>query len=586
MKIDLSCPVENRGVTVKTNSTTGEPYALFRLFNLSDRVVSGVKFTARAYDAYGKELGSIPVELTELDGQPKSPFAVNKGVSLAEVSEAKHVVADINEVTFDDGEVYVVSEENMTEINYIQPEYDEVTRLKSVAGADAACYAQDPGPYWLCICARPNKQEDTVCIRCGRDKQTSLSKYSSHDRISKAIEEKRLEEERAELERMAEEARQKELKKQKLMKKLTIAVCCIVGAAILAAAGWLIYGFAVTKIADGKAADGDYYAAYNMYKSVGSKHIASVTEKVKGNSFANLIQSGILTADEENIYYVNNQMNIMKENKNTGEKTSLGDAQGLNLCISGDWLYFIDPSTSELSRVKTDGSIMEGVTDEQISFYTTVGSDLYYLAADSDAEQTMDKAQQSAMALYRMDTESKKVKKISTAPFYSIEFYKGKIYYINSDDHKLYCMNANGKNTQLIVDQEMYGFAFADGKIYYSDGTMAEQETMPALTLEIASLDGTHLETAVTDKKVGLLASANNRIYFTNYDDAVLYQMDIDTKEVTSAPISDFNVFNVADGYIHYMSIAGEMIKLKADGSAQENMGVLDPTGGATATAE
>ena len=48
MRIDLSCPVENRGVTVKTNSTTNEPYALFRLFNLSEKVVDSVKFVARA----------------------------------------------------------------------------------------------------------------------------------------------------------------------------------------------------------------------------------------------------------------------------------------------------------------------------------------------------------------------------------------------------------------------------------------------------------------------------------------------------------------------------------------------------------
>ena len=110
MKIDLLCPAESRGVTVKTNSSTGEPYALFRLFNLSDKVIDSIKFTARAYDAYGKELGSIPIELNELDGQPKSPFAVNKGVSLAEISEARHVVADINEVIFADGEVYTVTE--------------------------------------------------------------------------------------------------------------------------------------------------------------------------------------------------------------------------------------------------------------------------------------------------------------------------------------------------------------------------------------------------------------------------------------------------------------------------------------------
>lgn len=591
MRIDLSCPVENRGVTVKTNSATNEPYALFKLFNLSEKVVLGVKFTARAYDAYGKELGSIPVELTDLDGQPKSPFAINKGVSLSEISEAKHVVADITEVTFSDGEVYTVSEENMTEINYIQPEYDEVTRLKSVAGSDAACYAQDPGPYWICVCGRANKQEDTVCVRCARDKQTSLNKFSSHDKINKAIEEKRVAEEQAEQERLAEEARQKEMKKKKMLKTAAVAACCVVCAAVLIAAGRFIYGFAVTKIADGKAQEGKYLEAYQMYRSVNSKNIGNVSEKVKGNSFSNLIQSGILTADEENLYYIDNKMMLVKENKNTGEKTQLGESQGVNLCISGEWLYFMDPNSGELNRIKTDGSITESVTAEQISFYITIGNDLYYLAQDADAAQDITSAQQQqqqvSMALYRMDTESKKTTKISTASLYALDFYKGKIYYIDSDaDNQLFVMDANGKNVRTVVDQPVYGFAIYDDVIYYSNGNMQEGATMPDLTLESVSLTGENKQTLVSDKKVGLITALADGIYFTNYDDSFLYCLNPETKEVTQTPLTDFNVYNIADGYIYYMSTAGEMIKMKTDGSAVDNMGILDPTGGSSQTTE
>lgn len=585
MRIDLSCPAESRGVTVKTNSSTGEPYALFRLFNLSDKVIDSIKFTARAYDAYGKELGSIPVELNELEGQPKSPFAVNKGVSLSEISEARHVVADINEVVFADGEVYTVTEDNMTEVNYIQPEYEEVTRLKGVAGPDAACYAQDPGPYWLCVCSRPNKQEDSVCIRCGRDKQTSLNKYSSHDKINKAIEEKRLEEERAELERLAEEARQKELKRKKNVKIAAITGICVVCAAILAVVGWFIYSFAVTKIADGKAAEGNYIEAYEMYRSVNSKNIGNASEQAKGNSFANMIQSGILTADEENLYYVNSSMNIVKENKASGEKTTLGESQGVSLSISGEWLYFIDAMSGELCRVKTDGSITETVMDSAPMFYITVGNDLYYIAEDTDTAQVTDPTQQTQQqaqqALFLMDTETKKTEKISTAAIYSLEFYKGKIYYIDSaNEFKLYVMNADGKNARLLVDAPMYGFAICDDKIYYSNGTMANEEaTIPNLTLEVASLDGTAIETAVSGKKVSLITADSGKIYFTTYDDSVLYQMNTETKAVSATPISDFNVYNIADGYINYMSLGGEMFKVKADGSGAENMGSLNPAG-------
>lgn len=577
MLIDLSCPVENRGVTVKTNSTTNEPYALFRLFNLSDKVVTAVKFVARAYDAYGKELGAIPVEFTELEGQPKSPFAVNKGVSLADFAEAKHVVADISEVTFSDGEIYTVVAENMTEVNYIQPEYDEITRLKSAAGSDAACYAQDPGSYWLCVCGRPNKQEDTVCIRCGREKQMCLAKYSSHDKISKALEEKRLAEEAAEQERLAEEARQKELKQKKMLKNVVITLCCLVAAALLALIGFFSYRLIVTKIADGKAAKGEYFEAYEMYRRVGSSHIGNASEQVKGNSFSNLIQSGILTADEENIYYLNNELAIMKENKETGESARLGDAQGLNLCISGDWLYFTDPTDGTVNRIKTDGSITESVTDEQVPFYITIGNELYYLAEDEDAQQSTDATtQQASYALYRMDVNSKKTKKISAEQFYSLDFYKGKIYYIDGgQEQKLCSMDMNGKNIQVVVDQPTYGFIIADDVIYYTDGNVAEGAGMPNLTLEAMNLDGSNHETIVSDKAVGLLNLHPNGICFTTYDDDGLYLYNLESRQIETLPVESFNVCNIADGYISYMNANGEMVLMKPNGS-KVNMGALN----------
>lgn len=582
MRIDLSCPVENRGVTVKTNSTTNEPYALFRLFNLSEKVVDSVKFVARAYDAYGKELGAVPVELTGLEGQPKSPFAVNKGVSLADFAEAKHVTADIREVSFSDGEIYTVSDENMTEVNYIQPEYDEVTRLKSVAGSDAVCYAQDPGPYWLCVCGRPNKQEDAACIRCGREKQVCLAKYSSHDTINKSLEEKRQAEALAEQERLEEEARQKELKKKKTMKTLAVTACCVLCAALLALVGFLSYRLIVTKIADGKAAKGEYIEAYDMYRRVGSSHIGNASEKAKGNSFANLIQSGILTADEKNIYYVNNKLNIMMQNKESGASMQLGEDQGVSLCISGEWLYYLDPTSGALNRIKTDGSLTESVTDEQVSFYITIGNDLYYLGEDKDKSQDQSTTDsQYSIALYCMNMNSKKTSKVSAAQFYALDFYKGKIYYVDgADDHKLYVMDANGKNARLLIDQPVYGFAIANDVIYFSDGNMEDGASMPKLSLESVKLDGSDRETLVGDKTVGLITAQPGKIYFTSYDDESLHIYDTESKQTETCPVDEFNMCNIADGYISYLSVAGEMVLVAPDGN-KTNMGQLDISGSA-----
>jgi len=82
MRVDLFCPVENQGVTISTNSQTGEPYALFQLYNLSDRSISSLSFTAGVFDENGALLGEIPVSLEELSAEPKCRFAEDKAVSL------------------------------------------------------------------------------------------------------------------------------------------------------------------------------------------------------------------------------------------------------------------------------------------------------------------------------------------------------------------------------------------------------------------------------------------------------------------------------------------------------------------------
>ncbi|MBQ3553932.1 MAG: DUF5050 domain-containing protein [Clostridia bacterium] len=570
MKIDLSCPVENRGVTVKTNSTSGEPYALCKLFNLSDKVVMGVRLLVHAYDAYGKELTAIEVSLEGLSGQPKSPFAVNKGISLADAPEAKHVTVDICEVAFEDGEVYTASEENMTEVVTMQPEYDEITRLKGVAGEDALCYAADPGPYWMCVCARANKNEDASCIRCGRDKSYVLSHFASHDQINKAEEALRLEAERAEMERLAELERLRQIKKKKLIKRLSISGIAVAALLVLALVGWLIYGAVIGNQAAGKAAEGNYIEAYNMYKQIGSDDIKKVSEKVKGNSFLNMLQTGLLTADEEYFYYISDPMlgTISKENKETGEVTALGEATGVQLSISGEWLYFIDMDTGLLSRVKTDGSVIEGVTDEQISFYMTIGTDMYYLKVEQAAQTGEEQTVTQKMTLWKMDLTSKQSVKVSDAQMGMMELYGGKIYYTNAeDDSKLYVMNHDGKGARKLLDVPVGCFAIAEDTIYYIDATTEDETSMPKLPLVSATLDGKVKEAVVEDQQVGMVGADGKNIYYTTYTDGKLHVMDLETKAVIDVDTSNAMVYNIMDGYMVTADITGNMTKAKFDGS-------------------
>lgn len=589
MRIDLSCPVESRGVTVKNNSKTGEPYALFRLFNLSDKTIQGLNYQVNAYDAFGKELGSIAVSLSDLDGKPKEFFAANKAISLKDYPEAKHFVPEFEEITFEDGSVYTPSDD-IIDIDIAEPDYEEHIRLMSVAGNDAACYAKDPGTYWLCVCGRPNKESDDTCCRCGRDKDMVMSKFSSRDRVSQALEAKAIEAEAAAQEEARRLAEEKEQKKKKALKITGISAGCVAGAALLIVIGFFVYGFAVTKIADSKVAQGNYIEAYSMYRSVNSKNIGNASEKVRGNSLSNMLQYGLMTSDEENLYYINGNQNIIKENKTTHEKTQLGEAQAIYLNVAGDWVYYSNAADGALACVKTDGSETKTILqDTKLVFFSVVGDDLYYILQEEDpsAANTQQNAaaqqqqqQNTIFNLYNKKVDSDKATKISKSNMGIYTVYKDRIYYLNNEEQAIYSMKLDGSDLKMMISGPVYGFDVYNDTIYYLDGTTDESQ-VPKYSLETADLNGTHTGTVISDAKVASFAVTDDAIYFNTVDEATgslkdsLMRKDLASGEVKTIIESDVNMYNVADDTVFYMNMMGEFFKVNSDGTGLESQGAL-----------
>lgn len=581
MQIDLLCPVENQGVTVKTNSTTEEPYALFKLFNLSRQVIRSVTFLVRAYDANGGALGEIKVELTDLEAQPKSFFAENKAVSLTQYPEAKHLTTDFLEVTFDEGEPYVKTGES-AEITVSEPDYDEKMRLIAAAGEDAQCYAHDLGTHWICVCGRPNLNDADTCIRCDRDKAEVMAHFSSRETLNQTIVEQMEAEKQAEEEKKAAEAAAKAARKrhrQKMALRTLIAVCA---AAVVFVVGCLLYK-GITLLAGNSAVkNGDYLAAYRRYAAAGAeKKLVTVSEEVRGNSNANLTQSGILASDEENLYYIDSTYAIYKESKATGEKTRLGEAEGIYLNVSDGWVYYLDAANGQaLCRISTDGAQTEVLYESEEAFFgsvSLVGNELYFVAQEpvknTTPEMQEEAAQQGGEAyqyrLYSLKIGAKKPKQISDLDVSQFVYYQGKIYYYD-EEGSLCCMNRRGGDVQKLVSGPVYGFDAYAENLYYLDGSQTEGST-PTLTLEKATLDGTHSETVVGDKLV---------IGF-NFDDGALHYLayvngkaELRKKvgDEDSVVIENCQLFNMSDGYIMYLDDEGNFMKTTFDKSGFEEI--------------
>ncbi|MBE7022534.1 MAG: DUF5050 domain-containing protein [Ruminococcaceae bacterium] len=592
MQMDLTCPVENRGVTVKTNSKTGEPYALFKLFNLSEQVIQSVSFTVHAYDAYGGELGQLSVQLADVHAEPKQFFAANKAVSLEQFPEAKHIVADFLEVQFEEGEPYVKGD-NLTEVKITEPDYDEQMRLLTAAGEDACCYAKDEATYWVCVCGRPNLPAGESCVRCGRDKTAVLSAFSSRDALTQTLEEQeaaRLAEEEA---RRQEEARRKEERRRKVKKGVLCGAGAILALVVLYMIGRLIYGGVSVALGNSAAKKNDYLSAYTHYAAAGnSKKVATVSEQVKGNSSSNLMQSGILAADEENIYYIDLSYAIYKEEKATGEKTRLGDASGVYLNVLDGWVYYTDAATgNSIWRIRTDGSSKELLYEEPehgLGNLTLVGNELYFVVAGQNEDltpemqeymaQTGDTSMMYQYRLCRLKIGAKKPKEISETDIIHFIYYKDRIYYIKQNEQAIYSMNREGGDVQKLVSGPVLGFDVHQDALYYIDGTVTEEGGgMPKYSLEIAELDGTYRESALADVPALIAGVDGEDIYFITYEmseDGPSQEIFLCKKTAGGEVerIDTSQLFNQADGYLMYLHPEGRFIKSTFDKSGFESV--------------
>ena len=587
MLIDFSCPIENQGVIVKTNSKTGEAYALFKLFNLSTQVVTSVTFMVHAFDAYGSELGDIKVELSDLEAQPKSFFAEKKAVSLKDYAEAKHVTVEFLEVTFAEGDPYKKSEAQ-TEIAVTEPDYEERLRLISVAGADAACYAQDRGTYWVCVCGRPNVAEAAECVRCGRDQKEVFENYSSQDAINKVFAQ-REEEKQKEEEMQKMLAEQKAAERNKKVKKYA-------GLSLFAVAGLVVLGFLVSLAVDGvfilmgnsAQKNGDFVKAYSYYRQADSKKVGEVSEKVRGNSTANLLHSGLMTSDEENLYYIDTDYSIFKESKSTGEKTRLGDASGFFLNVVGDWVYYLDPFTQQsISRVKKDGSDAQHLYEDansQFAYVTVVGDEIYYIAQELRDDLTPEMQEQIAQSgsnaelyrtrLYRLKVGKEKPERVSDTDILQYLVYKDRIYYLDRTEAAVYSMDLNGKDHKKIVSGPVYNFEIVNDVLYYQDATPDPETRIPKLSIEKVALDGTYIDSVVFNRLATVFGVVDEAVYYVGFDSvdsatATLYKKTAEGEETL---VDDCVGFNVREGYIFYMSSDNKVMKTKFDKSGFEEV--------------
>ena len=172
--IDLSCPVEIFRAALPTEEV---PAASLTLFNLSDRVVSSVEVSLCLSDADNRETERLTFRGRALNGRPHSTFLMT--VPCAPSEELKSLEATVEKVWYADNETWRRNPANVVEYkSNILPVSPALTNLKFAAGETAVGYPSIQNGLWICICGRPNPENEVCCARCGRDRDTIFSRFN------------------------------------------------------------------------------------------------------------------------------------------------------------------------------------------------------------------------------------------------------------------------------------------------------------------------------------------------------------------------------------------------------------------------
>ena len=607
MLIDLKCPVENLKAIVKTSSETGNPYLLLKLLNIGDKTITSVNLEVKILDESENEILSIPVELTELNAQPKEFFAQNKAVSLDELYDEKQISVIVRKVTFEnDGAPYEFSEENLTEFDNSEASLNDAMDIRELF-PDAVCFAEEHENYWRCPCGRPNILDTDICARCGANKEEVLKKIGSKSALNTAIKEKE-EHDRIKAE---EDAKNLALKKKKIKKNIIVASISVVLLAVSIIAGYFIYGAVNKSLKNKKAEDyineGKYLEAYKIYCELESDKKHDIQKHVMGNTSENLFFGlGYSAEDKENLYFIaydssSQYSNLIKENKATKEKTILTDNAKSNLNLVGDYIYFLDQE-SKPSRMTKDGKKIDKLVDDVSYYMCVVGCDMYYIKLDFDNPNNLPYDQCMALVssgemkyyirLHKMHLETKEDVLVSNEEMNACSIYGDRIYYVSASSENtaetsfLKSMNMNGGDIKTHITEPVYMFVVKGEEIFYipsssdvADGTQTDYsiKKFNTKTNDVSVVSGENdLVSYMSISGDKLVYLSFDRMKYMEYASGVdpaasapipaLIALDLNSntpKIIMNVPISSFNICGddiICEG-------SSSVVRIKTDGS-------------------
>ena len=173
MKLDLSCPIEVRGYSMRRGD--GCVDAAVRLYNLSDRRVASFEAVAKWRDSVSDRSLATPFAAERLHAGGESGFKIDLTTDRLPDADALELL--FTRVRFEDGSPDWRSGEGPFAVLEPLPAIDAETLalLRAEAGPDAVCFSEQRAQIWRCVCGRLNPNDAGRCARCRRVRTIALN---------------------------------------------------------------------------------------------------------------------------------------------------------------------------------------------------------------------------------------------------------------------------------------------------------------------------------------------------------------------------------------------------------------------------
>jgi len=284
-----------------------------------------------------------------------------------------------------------------------------------------------------------------------------------------------------------------------------------------------------------------------------------------GNTIGNLLNYGIITNDENNIYYTSSngaQVTLNKKNIDTGEHQVIKNGLCLFLNVVGDFIYYVD-DIDTIHRMDTNGIQDEKLSDIKVEFLFVFNDTIYALGGEDD---------KYIGNLYTMSVDGSDLNILLNKNVLQIYFCNNFLFYTTAQEGQtsLYKMDMEGNNRELILQEVkmVNWFVYNDSIYYVSQGGIKEVRKLAIDTKEDSLVYEINKEIPN-----GFFNADNNSVYFIATAPPSYTFLNLDTGDIKTSSFQDdfaIGLYTIGNKVFYYEKENEKLYTMNIDGSGRK----------------